>query len=54
MQAELDNRSAGLGMAAVPQERAESAARNLSVLRNIKIGTFHIGSSLADILASGV
>jgi len=54
MQAELDSRSAGLGVAAAPQVRAEGTARNLSVLRNIKIGTFHIGSSLADILASGV
>ncbi|MBO9309770.1 MAG: BCD family MFS transporter [Chloroflexi bacterium] len=54
MQAELDSRSAGLGLAATTQVRAEGTARDLSVLRNIKIGTFHIGSSLADILASGV
>jgi BCD family chlorophyll transporter-like MFS transporter len=54
MQAELGSRSAGLGVAAAAQERTESTARHLSVLRNIKIGTFHIGSSLADILASGV
>ncbi|HRE47904.1 MAG TPA: BCD family MFS transporter [Aggregatilineales bacterium] len=27
---------------------------NLSLLRNLKIGTFHIGSALADILANGV
>lgn len=53
MQAELDSRAAPLS-AAVPQERTESGWRNLSLLRNIKIGTFHIGSSLADILASGV
>ncbi|MCS6871309.1 MAG: BCD family MFS transporter [Anaerolineae bacterium] len=53
MQAELNSRTVPLGMA-VPQERAASGWRNLSVLRNIKIGTFHIGSSLADILASGV
>ncbi len=53
MQAELDSRAAPLE-AAVPKERVESAWRNLSLLRNLKIGTFHIGSSLADILASGV
>lgn len=53
MQAELDSRAAPLE-AVVSGERAEGAWRNLSLLRNIKIGTFHIGSSLADILASGV
>ncbi|PJF35189.1 MAG: hypothetical protein CUN49_11835 [Candidatus Thermofonsia Clade 1 bacterium] len=54
MQAQLDSRSASLGMEALAQERVEDGARNLGLLRNIKIGTFHIGSSLADILASGV
>ncbi len=29
-------------------------SQNLSILTNIKIGTFHIGSALADILGSGV
>lgn len=28
--------------------------QNLSILRNIKIGSFHVGSALADILGSGV
>ncbi|MFQ3534452.1 MAG: BCD family MFS transporter [Aggregatilineales bacterium] len=53
MQAELDSRAAPLS-AAVSRERDESGWRNLSLVRNIKIGTFHIGSSMADILASGV
>jgi MFS transporter, BCD family, chlorophyll transporter len=42
---------------AAPPAEAEaptSAFSNLSMARNIKIGAFHIGSSLADILASGV
>lgn len=33
---------------------AAPVVETLSVLRSIKIGTFHIGSSLADILATGV
>ncbi len=31
-----------------------AAPQNLSILRNIKIGTFNIGSAFADILGSGV
>lgn len=58
MQAELNSRTASLDVAVPPleqaAERAESSQRNLTMLRNLKIGTFHIGSSLADILASGV
>lgn len=58
MQAELNSRTASLEGAAPPleqaAERAQSSQRDLTILRNIKIGTFHIGSSLADILASGV
>jgi BCD family chlorophyll transporter-like MFS transporter len=58
MQAELNSRTASLEGAAPPleqaAERAQSSPRDLTMLRNIKIGTFHIGSSLADILASGV
>ncbi len=55
MQAQLERPA--VGVAIPPKEAAASAAvapRNLSILRNIKIGTFHIGSSMADILASGV
>lgn len=55
MQAQLKRPAVGVVMP--PREAAASAAtapRNLSILRNIKIGTFHIGSSMADILASGV
>lgn len=41
-----------------PTERVAQAAvrapEHLSILRNLKIGTFHIGSSMADILAAGV
>ncbi len=58
MQAELNSRTASLDAAMPPleqaAERAESSQRDLTMLRNLKIGTFHIGSSLADILASGV
>ncbi|MCE7945839.1 MAG: MFS transporter [Chloroflexi bacterium CFX4] len=58
MQAELNSRAAPLEVATPPleqvAERAESSPRDLTMLRNLKIGTFHIGSSLADILASGV
>ncbi len=28
--------------------------KNLTILRNLKIGLFHLGSSLADVLGSGV
>lgn len=28
--------------------------KNLSIVRNLKIGTFHIGSTMADVLGSGV
>lgn len=34
--------------------KAESRARSLSLLSNLKLGLFHIGSSMADILATGV
>lgn len=40
-----------------PDSLADAASAgfgNLSMARNIKIGMFHIGSSMADILASGV
>jgi BCD family chlorophyll transporter-like MFS transporter len=33
---------------------AESAWNNLPLARNVKLGLFHIGSSLADVLANGV
>jgi hypothetical protein len=33
---------------------ATPAAANVSLPRNIKLGLFHLGSSMADILASGV
>lgn len=33
---------------------AEPAWANVSVMRNMKLGLFHIGSSLADVLANGV
>jgi BCD family chlorophyll transporter-like MFS transporter len=36
----------------MPQNLSDPA--NLSVPRNLKLGTFHIGSALADVLATGV
>jgi len=41
-------------MQVVDADRAQPTDSRFTVLRSIKIGTFHIGSSLADILASGV
>lgn len=60
MQAQLEGQlqTSSLAGTALPQESAVetsvTARENLTILRNIKIGTFHIGSSLADILATGV
>lgn len=35
-------------------ETSTAMAQNISILRNIKIGSFNIGSAMADILGSGV
>jgi BCD family chlorophyll transporter-like MFS transporter len=46
--------SAPVTAEAQAQTAEASAPGNVSMLRNIKLGTFHIGSSMADILTSGV
>jgi BCD family chlorophyll transporter-like MFS transporter len=60
MQLELERTESAPGAtpeaigAEAPDSADTSAWSNLSLLRNIKLGLFHIGSSMADILAIGV
>lgn len=57
MQLEMERVNAPAQAPAVREtaaEDAESTWTNLSLARNVKLGMFHIGSSLADVLANGV